>query len=196
MTLHRRLMLAVTILILFLLVTNLVITLHNARLNIYEQLKVHAQDTATSLGFTLSQSVEDKDDVQTSLMIDALFDRGYYRQIIFRDLEGKEQVKRQLSLQAAAVPQWFMNWLPLPEPSGTALVVSGWYQLGEIEVVSHPGFAYRDLWRAFKEQVWLFLVTAVMCYGLVGMGLRYVLKPIREVEEQAEAICRREFPVQ
>lgn len=196
MTLHRRLMLAVIGLILFLLIANLLITTYNARLNIYEQLKVHAQDTATSLGFSMSQAAINQDNVQMTLMVDAIFDRGYYRRITYRDIEGNEKIKKELSLEMSDVPDWFVYWLPLPEPQGVAEVSSGWNQLGEIEVVSHPGFAYRDLWRSFKEQIWLYLVTAVMCYGLLGLGLRYVLEPLRRVEEQADAICRREFPVQ
>ncbi len=196
MTLHRRLIFAVIALILFLLAANLVITLHNARLNIYEQLKVHAQDTATSLGFSLSQAAVDKDNVQMTLMIDAIFDRGYYRRILYRDLEGNEKIKRELPLSTVDVPDWFIRWLPLPESMGDAQVSSGWYQLGQIEVVSHPGFAYRDLWRSFKEQLWLFFVTTVLCYGLLGLGFRMVLKPLKEVEWQADAICRKEFPIQ
>lgn len=196
MTLHRRLILAVILLVLFLLTANLVITLNNSRLNMYEQLKVHAQDTATSLGFSLSQAALDKDNVQMTLMIDAIFDRGYYRRIQFRDIEGKVSINRELPLTAVDVPPWFIQWLPLPEPSGSAQVSSGWYQLGEIEVVSHSGFAYQDLWQSFVEQVWLFLVTTVLCYGLLGLGLKFVLTPLRRVEEQANAICQKEFPVQ
>ncbi len=196
MTLHRRLIFAVILLILFLLAANLVITLNNSRLNMYEQLKIHAQDTATSLGFSLSQAALDKDDVQMGLMIDAIFDRGYYRRIQLRDVEGKVTVNRELPVSAVDVPDWFIAWLPLPEPSGGAHVTSGWFQLGEVEVVSHPGFAYQDLWQSFVEQVWLFLVTAVLCYGLLGLGLRLVLNPLKKVEEQANAICQKEFRVQ
>ena len=75
----------------------MVITLYNARLNIYEQLKVHSQDTATSLGFSLSQAALDKDNVQMSLMVDAIFDRGYYRQIVFRDTTGSEVMTHRCS---------------------------------------------------------------------------------------------------
>jgi EAL domain-containing protein (putative c-di-GMP-specific phosphodiesterase class I)/GGDEF domain-containing protein len=196
MTLHRRLIFAVIALILFLLTANLVITLNHARLNMYEQLKVHAQDTATSLGFSLSQAALDKDNVQMTLMVDAIFDRGYYRRIQFRNTEGQVEINRELPLGVVDVPSWFIQWLPLPEPSGDAQVSSGWYQLGEISVVSHSGFAYQNLWQSFVEQTWLFLVTTVLCYGLLGIGLQFVLKPLRNVEEQANAICKKEFPVQ
>ncbi len=196
MSLHRRLIIVVTLMVLALLCINLVITLHNARLNIYEQLKVHAQDAANSLGFSMSQAALDKDDIQIQLMVDALFDRGYYRRILYRDIQGKVKLKRELPLSNDEVPHWFIQWLPLPEPSGAAQVSSGWYQLGQVEVVSHPGFAYQYLWRSFKEQFWLFLVTIVVCYTLLGFGLRIVLNPLRKVEQQADAICRKEFPVQ
>lgn len=196
MSLYRRLIIAVTLLVLALLCVNLVITLHNARLNIYEQLKVHAQDAATSLGFSMSQAALDKDDVQIQLMVDAVFDRGYYRRIVYRNIEGELKLKRELPLSTNDVPDWFIAWLPLPEPVGEAQVSSGWYQLGKVEVVSHPGFAYQDLWRSFKEQLWLFLVTIVVCYVLLGFGLRVVLTPLRKVEDQADAICRKEFPIQ
>jgi diguanylate cyclase (GGDEF)-like protein len=196
MTLQRRLILAVSCLLILLLAANLVVTVHNARLNIYEQLEVHAQDTATSLGFSISQAAQAKDTVQITSMIDVIFDRGYYRLIVYRDLEGKEVVKRESPLAANDVPQWFTRWLPLPEPSGEAVVSSGWFQLGEITVVSHPGFAYQDLWRSFKEQLWLFFFTIVLCYGLLGLALKLILKPLKQVERQAEAITRREFIVQ
>jgi diguanylate cyclase (GGDEF)-like protein len=39
-------------------------------------------------------------------------------------------------------------------------------------------------------------VTIVLSYGLLGVGLKFILRPLRQVEEQAEAICRREFKVQ
>jgi diguanylate cyclase (GGDEF)-like protein len=196
MTLQRRLILAISLLLILLLTANLVVTVHNARLNIYQQLEVHAQDTATSLGFSISQAAQAKDTVQVRSMIDVIFDRGYYRKIIYRDLEGQEIVKRESSLASSGVPLWFSRWLPVPEPSGSAVVSSGWFQLGEIEVVSHPGFAYQDLWRSFKEQLWLFLFTIVLCYGLLGLALKLILKPLKQVERQAEAICRREFIVQ
>ena len=196
MTLQRRLIIAITLLLFCLLTANLIVTIHNARVNIYEQLAVHAQDTATSLGFSISQAALAKDDVQVSSMIDVIFDRGYYSSIVYRDLEGADIVRRELPNKSYHVPAWFTQLVRLPEPSGQAVVSSGWFQLGEIVVASHQGFAYQDLWRSFVEQLWLFLVTIVLSYGLLGLGLKFILRPLRQVEEQAEAICRREFKVQ
>ncbi|MBX2807297.1 MAG: EAL domain-containing protein [Cellvibrionaceae bacterium] len=193
MTLQRRLMLMISLLLVCLLAANLVVIVYNARLTLYEQLQVHAQDTATSLGLTLSQAAKAEDQVQVASMVDVIFDRGYYRRIIYRDIHGRDVVRRELPVAADIAPQWFVRLLPLPETRGVAGVSAGWLQLGELEVVSHPGLAYRDLWRAFREQLWLFCVTIVLSYGLLGLVLKYLLRPMRQVQQQAEAICRREF---
>ncbi len=193
MTLQRRLILAISLLLACLLIANMVVTVYNARQNIYQQLEVHAQDTATSLGFSISQAALAKDVVQVSSMIDVIFDRGYYRSIVYSDLDGADIVRREQPILVERVPTWFTRLLPLAEPSGSSGVSSGWFQLGEVTVTSHPGFAYRDLWRSFKEQLWLFLFTIVLCYGLLGLGLQVILRPLKKVERQAEAICRREF---
>lgn len=196
MTLQRRLIITISLLLVFLLAANMVVMIYNARQNIHQQLQVHAQDTATSLGFSISQAALAKDTVQVSSMIDVIFDRGYYRSIVYSDLEGNDIIRREQPILLEEVPPWFTRWLSLPEPSGDATVSSGWFQLGQLTVTSHPGFAYRDLWRSFKDQLWLYLFTIVLCYGLLGLGLKMILRPLKEVEEQAEAICRREFKVQ
>lgn len=196
MTLQRRLIITISLLLILLLTANMLVMIYNARQNIYQQLQVHAQDTATSLGFSISQAALAKDTVQVSSMIDVIYDRGYYRSIVYSDLEGNDILRREQPILVEDVPRWFTRWLSLPEPSGDAAVSSGWFQLGSLTVTSHPGFAYRDLWRSFKDQLWLYLLTIVLCYGLLGVGLKMILRPLKKVEEQAEAICRREFRVQ
>ncbi len=196
MTLYRQLVLAITFLIICLMAGNVFVSVFNARGNIFEQIQVHAQDTATSLGLTVSHVAQDKDEAQIGSLIDVVFDRGYYREISYKSLSGDIEVVRQQPILLEGVPEWFVELIELPLPTGQSEVVSGWFRLGEIKVVTHPGYAYRDLWRVFNEQLWLFLVTAVLSYGVAGLGLKFLLQPLRKVEEQADAICRREFPVQ
>jgi diguanylate cyclase (GGDEF)-like protein len=194
--LYRQLILAISLLIACLLAGNLVVSVLNARGYVYEQMAVHAQDTATSLGLTLSHAAESRDRAGLESFIDVVFDRGYYRHIVYRSIRDDLLVQRVMPIEIEGVPAWFIRLLDLPEPSGKAEVVSGWMRLGELQVVSHPGYAYRDLWRVFCEQLWLFLAIAVLCYGVAGLGLHYLLRPLKKVELQAEAICRREFPLQ
>ncbi len=64
-----------------------------------------------------------------------------------------------------------------------------------VRVISHPGLAYRQLWKSTVDTLSWFVVGAglVLLVGL--MLLRWMLRPLQRVEWQAEAICNREFPV-
>lgn len=194
MSLLRQLILAITFLVMLLLAGNLVVSVVNARTYFYEQLKVQAQDTATALGFSISSAAQEKDLALVGSMLDVIFDRGYYRAISYRDLSGQPLLVRELDRAHGEVPDWFVALIRIPEPEGSAEVVSGWYRLGSIRVVAYTGLAYRDLWRVFREQFGVFLFTAVLAYGLAGVGLHFLLAPLRRMERQAEAICRRELP--
>lgn len=196
MSLLRQLVIAITLLVMVLLAGNLVVSVVNARIYFFEQMNVHAQDTATALGFSISQAAQEKDSTLVGSMIDVIFDRGYYRQISYSDLEGNQLVSRDVSVSVDDVPSWFVDLIKIPEPRGESEVINGWFRLGKIQVVAHTGLAYRDLWRVFREQLWLFLFTAVAAYGLAGVSLHFLLRPLKRVEKQADAICRREFPEQ
>ena len=196
MSLQRRLIIVISALLILLLAANVIVNVYNARVSFYQQLQVHARDTATSLGFTISQAALAKDTVQVSSMIDVIFDSGYYRRIVYRDLEGNDIVLRQADAIVGDIPHWFTQLVKLPVATGQSAVSSGWFQLGTLQVDSHPDFVYGNLWRSFKEQLWLFLITVACSYGLLGLGLKYLLKPLKRVEEQATAITERQFVVQ
>ncbi len=196
MSLQRQLLIAVCILFLLLLLANLAVSVSNTRSYLQEQLAVQTQDTATSLGFNISQAAQAKDTATIETMINAIFDRGFYRRIDYSDLNGSMVVSRENPVVIEGVPDWFIHWLDLPQPLGEAEVVSGWYQLGKVSVVGHPGYAYRDLWRVFKEQLILFLLAAFVAYVLAALALRILLRPLKKVEQQAEAICRKDFSTQ
>ncbi|MEJ2443039.1 MAG: LapD/MoxY N-terminal periplasmic domain-containing protein [Exilibacterium sp.] len=194
MTLFRQLVIALTVLFTCLLAGNLFVSVYNARSYFYEQMQAHAEDTATFLGFTISRAAQQKDVAMLNSMIDVIFDRGYYRRIAYLDLKGEAVVERERPIQIENVPSWFVSSVELPAPLGRAEVVSGWLQVGELVVEGHPGYAYRDLWRVLKEQLWLFAVSVGLSCALAGLGLRYLLRPLRKLETQAAAICRRTSP--
>ena len=196
-TLFRQLIIAISILVCTLLAINLVVSVMNARLYFHEQMQNHSEDTATSLALSISRSAAEQDDAQLRSLVDVIFDRGYYRAIVFKKSDGSSTpINRTSPIAIEGVPEWFISLVDLPEPVGTAEVISGWNILGDLIVVGNPGYAYRDLWRVFKQYIVIFIGTALVCYVLVAFGLRMILRPLDKVESQAEAICRREFPVQ
>ncbi|MYM63278.1 EAL domain-containing protein [Pseudomaricurvus sp. HS19] len=196
MTLYRQLSVAITLLIVVLMAGNVTVTVFNARSFLAEQMQVHAQDTATSLGLTISHAAQGLDRAQVQSVIDAVFDHGFYQRVAYRSYNGQLMLERKASAEVNGVPGWFVELLAVPVAQGKAEVVTGWMRLGELTVVSHSGLVYRDLWRVFVGQVWLFLLTALASYGLLALGLRVLLRPLQRLEVQADAITRREFPLQ
>jgi diguanylate cyclase (GGDEF)-like protein len=161
-----------------------------------DQLESHAQDTATSLGLSLSTLSKSMDIPAMEAMINALFDRGYYRIIQLRDIKGKILVDRKTELAVEGVPSWFIHVMPLTAPHAEALIMHGWQQVGSVTVECHPGYAYRTLWKsALAATLWFAAATAMVAL-LGGFGLRRLLRPLTEVEEQATALCDRRFHIQ
>ncbi|MCG8427954.1 MAG: EAL domain-containing protein, partial [Chromatiales bacterium] len=119
----------------------------------------------------------------------------FYRTIRVQDMVGKPLVDRIQPVQLEGVPMWFIERFPLETPIGESTVMAGWVQAGQVIVRSHPGFAYRQLWQNAVDTFWWFLVSSLVVL-LIGMSLlRMVLKPLRDIEHQANAIFNREFPV-
>ena len=158
-----------------------------------QQLQSHAQDAATSLGLSLSTSINAEDRVSAARIIDSIFDSGDYRKIVFFDLKGAAIVIRQNSLEIESVPDWFVSALALKAPAKSAQVVSGWKQLGTLVVESHPGYAYVELWKVMRsESVW-FLTIMLVGLLLARWLLIGILKPLKQLEVHAHEMAYRHF---
>lgn len=196
MTLYRQLIIFTLLLFLLLFTGTWFAKFESTRSFLINQLASHAQDTATSLGLSISPHVANSDMPSVESMINAVFDRGYYETIKYTDANDKVVIERNLKVKIENVPQWFIDRVPLQTPEATANVMSGWRQAGSIYVKSHPGYAYNTLWRdVFGMTLW-FLACGI--FVLVGgaIGLRVLLKPLFLVERQADALCRKEYEIQ
>lgn len=195
MTLSRQLIILVAALVTVLFFGTFAISVYNTRDYIESQLASHAQDAATSLGLSATSLIEEEDRAMVTAMVNAMFHRGDYLVIRFEDLSGQTLIERATELQVDDVPDWFVRALRLEPPQRSATMMSGWRQVGRVVVTSHPGLAYRQLWQATVQTMNLFLVGALLVLLAGLLGLRILLKPLKAVEWQAEAICNREFPV-
>ncbi|MDP2829173.1 MAG: EAL domain-containing protein [Sulfuricellaceae bacterium] len=196
MTLFRQLIIIITALFLAVFVGTFFVSVNNTRVFLSSQLQSHAQDAATSLGLSLSPHAADNDLITMTSMVDAMFDSGYYREIKVVDIDGKPLVVRELPVTIEEVPQWFIQLTPLETPLGEALVMAGWQHAGGVTVRSNPGIAYAKLWYDSIGMFWWLFGAAVITLALGWIILKIVLRPLRNLEIQAEAICRREYPVQ
>ena len=193
MTLARQLVLLVCLLVAVLLGGSLLLSLGNARSYLEAQLASHAQDAATSLGLSASAHVQADDRAMVTAMVNAMFHRGDYLSIRFEDLDGRPWVERSTPLLVEGVPDWFVRLMPLAPPEGTAAVMAGWRQAGQVRVQSHPGLAQAQLWETARETAALFLAGGLVVLLAGLLGLRLLLRPLGQIQRQAEAVCRRDF---
>ena len=195
MTLLRQLMMVVVFLFLVLFSANFFFTVYDSKQYLEQQLQVHAQDTATSLGLSMTTALSEQDSANLELLASAVFDRGYFLEISLLDVDGKLLIDRRNSKVVDDVPVWFVDLIELPAPAGRSEISAGWSQLGTLTVRAHPGHAYRDLWRITQDFFYLFCVITIASYGLIGLVLNAVMRPLRAVEHQADEICERRFMV-
>lgn len=195
MTLLRQLMMVITLIFVILFSANFVLTVYESRIYLEQQLRSHAQDTATSLGVSMATALAESDNVNLELMASAVFDRGFYQSMTLIDLDGKVLLNKSNNMNIDDVPSWFINLVNLPAPAGRTEITSGWSLLGTLTVIANPGHAQRDLWRITTDYLYLFCFIVIFSYGLIGLVLHLVLRPLLAVEKQANDICERRFTI-
>ena len=119
MTLLRQLTIVIVTLFLLLFIGTLLLSISNTRDYLNEQLRTITQDTATSLGLTLTPPMKEKDMAVVDRMISAVSDSGYYREVSVVDVEGKPLVSRSQKVKLGKVPQWFVDRVTLETPVDT-----------------------------------------------------------------------------
>jgi diguanylate cyclase (GGDEF)-like protein len=196
MTLYRQLIVIIIALFTASFLVSVTVSTTNLRSFLEEQFQSHAQDTATSLGLSLSPYMHSHDMAIMSSMVDAIFDRGYYKTISVNTIDGEPLIERSNPGTINGVPLWFIDHVDLRLPAAEAMVMSGWKQVATVTVVSHPGYAYQELWKNCLDTFLLFSLTAVSAILLGMLSVYLLLKPLKRVEEQAEAICQKTFMIQ
>lgn len=171
------------------------VSINNMRTYLTQQLESHAQDTASSLGLSLTPHVKSNDVALMNSMVDAIFDRGYYQEIKLVAINGKPLIERESKIHIENVPAWFIQAIPLNTPQAVSTISSGWKQAARIHVRSHPGYAYLELWRNTVETFNWFLLSFTLAIISFILVLRYILLPLKLVEQQAISITQREFPI-
>lgn len=196
MTLYRQISFG----LLLLLVLGFASTVYISTVNLRElhdvQLASHAQDTATSLALALSPHMQNRDTAVLESMISAVFDRGDFQSILLYSNDGSTLFGKSAPADTGGVPGWFADAVSLDTPNAQALVMAGWKQAGTLSVTGNPGPAYARLWAGSVRTLKLYLVASViiLLLGLAAAGV--LLRPLRQIRNQAEAICRRSYTVQ
>jgi len=193
MKLSRLLISLISVLWVLVFIGTLAIVIQSTKEFLQKTLESHAQDTATFLGLAITHSGRVKDVETIERMTAAVFDRGYYTEILVKNMKGAPLVSKRVEQAVKDVPQWFIDSFPLQTPRMNAIVMDGWIQAAMIEVVSHPGHAYAELYRISFRSLWVLLAVAIVSLVTVFVVLKLALRPLDDMEQQAINISRRQF---
>jgi diguanylate cyclase (GGDEF)-like protein len=194
MTLFKQIALALSLLLITILTTVLVMNFKAASQSVEERLYEDAKNTASSLSLSLGSAQGDISMMST--MINANFDSGTYQYISLVDVDGELLYERQKESEQLNVPQWFLNSFHLEAPVASANVSAGWSQVGILNVQSDVAYAYTQLYTITKNLLILFGFISVVGLILLNLLLVAILKPLKGVQRQAEAVMNNKFIIQ
>ena len=124
MSLLKQLFLAICLFLVVAFTGSFVASVENSREQLLSQLRSHAQDAATALGLSMTPHVDDP--AMIELMVNSIFDSGYFATIRVVRIPGEEViVERNVPLGSDRVPQWFIDLVDLDPEGGDALIMRG-----------------------------------------------------------------------
>jgi len=204
MSLIKQLWLAIVVLTLAAFGCSFVISTLSARAYFEEELGIKNRDNANVLALAMTQLP--KDQATLEVLVAAQFDNAHYELIRLTDAtpeahviverrhDGASSTPRLLgSDEGDAAPAWFKRLVPLSPAAGQAFVSDGWKAFGTLTVRSHTGFAYNGLWRSTQALLGWFALGAAVVGVLGTLLLRWMLRPLEAVVDQARAIGERRF---
>jgi len=166
----------------------------NTQTFIENQVYSNAQNTAYSLGLSLSALGQDTNNsVEQVLQINAIFDSGYYEYIRFTDMNKTLIHEASLPLVIKDVPEWFMYLVPLHLSEAQSEVNSDWLKVGILYVKGHTGHAYYQLYKNFKDLAVIFGLIGFLALVVLFIIVNVILKTLIKIQGQAEAVSENKF---
>lgn len=189
MSLSKQLLILISALFLLIFGVNLVLGINNTKTYLENESQSHAQDTATSLGLSLSPYMNDTHDPTIKAMISAIFDMGYYGEIRLTDAGGNDVVRLVNDAGVEDVPNWFIDYLPLVPASANSEISTGWSIKGTVYVSVNPGYAYRSLYQQAKTSLYYSLIALVASMLILMLVLRMTLASLKRIDTLALKIA-------
>jgi len=194
MTLFKQIAIMLSIFLIIILATVLTLNFQSANASVQDRLYEDAKNTATSLSLSLGSANGDVSMMST--MINANFDSGNYLIISLLDVDDELLYERIAESEVSDVPAWFLNNITIEAPVASANVSAGWNQVGILNVQSDVVFAYKQLYTILINLLISFSLIAISALVILYIILAAILKPLKEVQRQAEAVGRNEFILQ
>ena len=191
MTLFKQIALMLSILLVIILATVLNLNFKAANASAQDRLYEDAKNTASSLSLSLGSA--NGDISMMSTMINANFDSGTYNYISLVDVDNELLYERKAESEQLDLPEWFLSITDIQAPVASANVSAGWSQVGILNVQGDVSYAYNALYSILKGLLISFSIITIVGLLVLNLLLIIILKPLKEIQKQAEAVIRNEF---
>ena len=195
MSLSKQLLILISTLFLMIFSVNFILSVNNIKSYLEGESLIHAQDTATSLGLSLSPYMTDEKDPILQTMMNAIFDRGYYQEVKLSNVDGHVLVALTSSKTLESVPNWFIQLLPMQTAVAESEISSGWNISGVVSVAINPGYAYFKLYDQVKTSFYYSLTAFMGSVVLLLLVLQITLSSLKNIGQMAEMIENGNFKV-
>lgn len=193
MTLFRQLMMTIIAIFSLMLAVVMVINFNTTKGYLIGQLESTTQDSATSLSMSVSDFMASEDYASVESSINAVFDSGYFSEVRIHVYDTDKNITRSNETKIDGVPNWFINLIDFKVPVARAIISNGWNELGQVYITGSAGYGYNQLWLASRDLLVSFFVIGAITLIVGSFALRYLFRPLAELEKQAEAIQQRRF---
>lgn len=193
MTLFRQLMLTIIAIFSLMLIVVMGINFNSTKGYLIGQLESTANDSATSLSMSVSDFMALEDYAAVESSINAVFDSGYFSEVRIHAYNNDQNIIRSTETNIEGVPNWFVRLIDFDVPVAKAVISNGWNELGQVYITGNTGYACHQLWLATRDLLISFFIIGAVTLIFGSVALRYLFKPLIELEKQAEAIQQRRF---
>lgn len=193
MTLYRQLV-AWMLAVFLLLITSVFAIEFNTTRNFLEQAqRSEVNNTINTVGLALAPYLENQDEVAVESVINALFDGSSYSAVRLIFLSNDKEIVRTYPIKNHDIPDWFTNLDLFRTIHDRRVVTSGWLQLAEVEIISHPGDAYFQLWQALTSLVTLFTGIFIIGAVVISAVVRRALTPLTLIIQKMKEVANNHF---
>jgi len=92
-----------------------------------------------------------------------------------------------------SVPQWFIDMLPMKMQETKSEISNGWKTKAIIYVSANAGEAYSKLYEQAQGAIYYALISFIISFVILIIFLRFILKPLQEIEVLAKNISKGQF---
>ncbi|GEA52171.1 GGDEF domain-containing protein [Vibrio inusitatus NBRC 102082] len=195
MTLYRKLLISISLAFVLLFVGLFYVDYHQSRQFIAQKQFSEVKNAINTVGLALSPYLKENDPVAVETAVNALFDGSSFSSVRVVMLQTGEEIVRSYPIRGDNVPKWLVNLDVFQTIHEKRVVTSGWLQLAEIEIISHPGVAYAALWRNMVVTFRVGIASFIFSLLLIGYFVKRSLQPLNQLSAAATQIANRDFNI-